>query len=65
MKRESDARAALSDTAKLRTLDVLHGEIARERRKRPRADDRQICRPSYGECQQRLIEAGLWPAYTP
>lgn len=47
MKREFDALCALTDTAKLRSLDVLHGEIARERRKASTIGDR---RPLFPEC---------------
>lgn len=57
MKREHDAHAALNRAANLRCIDLLRGEINMERRKASIQD--------YGERQQRLIEAGLWPVYTP
>jgi hypothetical protein len=50
LRRESDAHFALTDTAKLRSLDVLHGEIARElRRKAGTIGER---RPVFPECPQ-------------
>lgn len=47
MKREGDANRAMTDTAKLRCIDVMHGEIARERRKASTTGDR---RPAFPEC---------------
>jgi hypothetical protein len=47
LRRESDANRALSDTAKLRCIDVMHGEIARERRK---AATRGARSPLFAEC---------------
>ncbi len=44
MKTEHDANKALTDTAKLRILDVLHGTIERERRKGERRQ------PVFAEC---------------
>ncbi len=47
MKREHDANRALTDTAKLRCIDVLHGEIARERRKASTTGMRRVV---FAEC---------------
>jgi hypothetical protein len=69
IRNERDAHAALSQTAKLRRLDLAHGEINRERRKPSTAGQRapETLRPSEvrGERDQLAIEDGTWPKYTP
>lgn len=69
MKRSHDAHRALSDTAKLRSLDFLHDHINRERRKPQTVGARatETPRPAevMSERDQSTIEAGIWPVYTP
>lgn len=77
---EYDANRRLSETARLRVLDVVHGEIRRERRKTLRTTEPTHvalvplgsqpdpnCRiePEQVEANEQAIESGVWPVYTP
>lgn len=64
---EYDANRRLSETARLRVLDVVHGEIRRERRRKVRtpAPATPPSTPEQVEANEQAIEGGVWPVYTP
>lgn len=69
---EYDANRRLSETARLRVLDVVHGEIRRERRKTLRtpapatpSTSSTPSTPEQVEANEQAIEGGVWPVYTP
>lgn len=60
---EFSANAGLAEVVMFRR--AVEATAERERRKLVSRGDRQVCRPSSGECREQLIEAGVWPVYSP